>query len=126
MRNTNREWANLALRTENPTLLGRWIEGKKKWGDAFVAFASLHRPELHTTDVLMVFEDHYIASYDDLAALGAAFVESLGWRDPLDRFRRYRGITIELLNWDLNGLVRQFEEYCDLVWVGGRVHAFWK
>jgi hypothetical protein len=116
----------LGVHTEDPELLARWREGTEKWGDAFLAFASLHLPELHSTDVLSSFEQTHVASFDSIVDLASYQIEALGWKDAFARFRRDEGISSVFLEWNHQAIVKQLELVCDVVWLGGRGHAFWK
>jgi len=114
----------LPIRSGDPVVVARWKEGLLKWGYAFVAFTELRLPELHTPDVLTVFEDLYSGTYESREAVVEGQIEALGWTDALARFRREEGMTDDLLEWNHDAVMEQILVIYSIVESGGEVHLF--
>lgn len=114
----------MPVRSDDPGILARWEDGIRQWGHAFVAFASLRLPELHTDDALSVFEDLYSGSFNSLDDLRDHQLDALGWEQQLRTFRTEEGIPEDVLNWDYAALDRCVELVYTIVKSGGKVHLF--
>jgi hypothetical protein len=118
--------AGLNATSDEPEILARWEEGVDRWGAAFLAFAQLRLPSLHTRAVLTAFEVSYIASFDSVEDLANTQIEANGWREALAAFRARKGIGTEFLDWDHQAIYRRLELVYQFVWLNGQVHAFAK
>ncbi len=116
----------LPITDTDPVVLERWDEGLREWRDAFVAYTSLGRPELHTPDVLTHFEKTYYTSAESLQALVDDHLHTFGLTEALRRFRQEQSISVDWLKWDYEVVLQQLRMMLDIVEEGGRIHAFSK
>lgn len=122
-RNNELSLESFPAHSQDALVLARWEEGLHKWGHAFVAFARLGFPHLHTEDVLTAFEDSYIGSFPSEADLVDFQIDALGWKDALETFRRQSGVTDELV-WDRQAILQEIEAVHVVVHEGPKVHLF--
>jgi len=116
----------LPITDRDPVVLERWEEGLREWRDAFVAYTSLGRPELHSRDVLADFEKAYYSSTESLQALIEDHLHTFGLTQALRRFRQEQSIGPDWLKWDYEVVLQQLRMMLDIVESGGRIHAFTK
>lgn len=110
----------------DPRVLDRWDEGTARWGNAFVAYATLGRPERHTQDVLVDFQERYLMTFKNIEEVVQDHLDTYGWTDALTRFKREQSIDAEMLIWDHKAVIAQLEATYHLICLGGAVHVFWK
>jgi hypothetical protein len=118
--------ADLPCSTEDNVLAWFWQEGLTTWGSAFVAFARLHPENMESMDVLRLFAESYIASYESMAACIKDQVIDLNWATALEAFRDIEGIPDDALTWNLNLLENLVRDVYEVETADGKVHLFGK
>lgn len=115
---------SLPVTTESRKIRDLWKAGLSQWGHAFVAYAQLRTPQLHTEDVLTDFENVYVATLPSYDALIDDHLEGMGWRQPLAELRETYFIPEHLLDFNRPAVLAAFKEFMDVVEAGGEVHVF--
>lgn len=103
-----------------------WQTAVDRWGDAFIAFASLRLPELAGPEVFETFENSYVGSFESYDAIIEEHLETMGWRSAMSEVRVTLGIPTAVLDWDRPALLKLITEVFDLVEYGNHVYVFAK